>query len=41
MRLKVLLHIVGLFYCFSGWAQEAETCVYSDGTKYAPIACDN
>ena len=41
MRLKVLLHIVGLFYCFSGWAQEAETCVYSDGTKYAPIAWDN
>ena len=41
MRLKVLLHIVGLFYCFSGWAQEAETCVYSNGTSYAPIAWDN
>lgn len=41
MRLKVLLYIVSLLFCFSGIAQETETCVYSDGMNYAPIAWDN
>lgn len=39
---KILLYIILLFCSISGYAQtQGETCVFLDGSTYAPVAWDN